>query len=171
VREYLLSRGLAEGDLYPLKAPAGLDINARRGDEIALSIMAEIVQKRRTAGAMDLSHFEEVVRAEEVTIDPVCGMEVDVASATFHHRHEGRDYYFCCAGCQSNFASDPDRYLSQGTPSGLAIDPVCQMSVEVVGARHMSEYDGALFYFCCAGCKHAFDKDPESYAQEASARR
>jgi xanthine dehydrogenase accessory factor len=44
VRDYLRGQGLTDTDLLPLKAPAGLDIQARRGDEIALSIMAEIVQ-------------------------------------------------------------------------------------------------------------------------------
>ncbi|MCB0195949.1 MAG: XdhC family protein, partial [Anaerolineae bacterium] len=49
VIDYLKGQGLSTEELAKLKYPAGLDIHARRGDEIALSIMAEIVQKRRTA--------------------------------------------------------------------------------------------------------------------------
>lgn len=41
--------GLSETALNRLEAPAGLDIGARRGDEIALSIMAEVIQARRGA--------------------------------------------------------------------------------------------------------------------------
>ncbi len=45
----LRSRGFEDEEMTRLKVPAGLDIQARRGDEIALSIMAEIVQVRRRA--------------------------------------------------------------------------------------------------------------------------
>ncbi|MGH3089843.1 MAG: XdhC family protein [Rubrobacteraceae bacterium] len=38
-----------------------------------------------------------------------------------------------------------------------ATDPICGMSVEVATARHTSEHDGETYYFCCAGCKRAFD--------------
>ncbi|MEM8997805.1 MAG: XdhC family protein, partial [Acidobacteriota bacterium] len=48
VRSYLKLRGLRAADLDArLEAPAGLDLGARRGEEIALSILAEIVQRRR----------------------------------------------------------------------------------------------------------------------------
>ncbi|HUM68343.1 MAG TPA: XdhC family protein, partial [Chloroflexota bacterium] len=53
VRDYLRMQGLSETEMLPLKAPAGLDIQARRGDEIALSIMAEVVQRRRSAELLD----------------------------------------------------------------------------------------------------------------------
>jgi xanthine dehydrogenase accessory factor len=41
-----------------------------------------------------------------------------------------------------------------------ALDPVCGMSVEVVGARHRLERDGRSWYFCSAGCMAAFEADP-----------
>ena len=47
VRQSLADAGVSEDALARFKAPAGLDIGARRGDEIALSIMAEVVQHRR----------------------------------------------------------------------------------------------------------------------------
>jgi YHS domain-containing protein len=43
-------------------------------------------------------------------IDPVCGMTVEPATAP-SHEHRGQTYYFCCEGCRSSFAADPDRYL------------------------------------------------------------
>jgi P-type Cu+ transporter len=46
-------------------------------------------------------------------IDPVCGMTVDPATAVHHHSHDGRDYYFCSAGCQKRFSADPARYLNK----------------------------------------------------------
>jgi YHS domain-containing protein len=48
-----------------------------------------------------------------------------------------------------------------------AKDPVCGMSVNVSTAKYKSEHSGTTIYFCCAGCKQAFDKEPEKYALSA----
>ena len=46
-------------------------------------------------------------------LDPVCGMEVDPASAAASLEHGGRTYYFCSAGCAENFQAAPPKYLAQ----------------------------------------------------------
>ena len=43
-------------------------------------------------------------------------------------------------------------------------DPVCGMMVDERKAGLKSEHDGKSFYFCSAGCKSEFDKDPHKYA-------
>jgi Cu+-exporting ATPase len=54
-----------------------------------------------------------VAAAIDVTaIDPVCGMQVDIATAKHAAHHEGKDHYFCCGGCQAKFEADPQRYLA-----------------------------------------------------------
>ncbi|MDJ0753400.1 MAG: XdhC family protein [Ardenticatenaceae bacterium] len=123
VREYLKFVGLGEADLLAFKAPAGLDIQARRGDEIALSIMAEIVQVRRNAELLDLALLknepalpeitaaESAVQSTGTTICLPCGMELEIATAKFSHEHEGETYYFCCPACRRLFANEPDDYL------------------------------------------------------------
>jgi P-type Cu+ transporter len=50
-----------------------------------------------------------------------------------------------------------------------ARDPICGMSVDTTVAKHRTDYDGKTFYFCCAGCKAAFDAEPARYAQATSA--
>ena len=45
------------------------------------------------------------------TRDPVCGMNVDPATAKHHVQHAGADYYFCSAGCRAKFEAQPQRYL------------------------------------------------------------
>src|SRR5271169_985992 len=45
-----------------------------------------------------------------------------------------------------------------------ARDPICGMAVDVNNAKYKSELQGVSFYFCCAGCKQTFDKQPERYA-------
>jgi xanthine dehydrogenase accessory factor len=44
-----------------------------------------------------------------------------------------------------------------------AIDPVCGMTVTIADARHQTEYDGKIWYFCCGGCKARFEADPLPY--------
>src|SRR5215211_6265028 len=50
-----------------------------------------------------------------------------------------------------------------------AVDPVCGMTVEVAGARHVAGYSGRDYYFCCPGCKRKFEAEPEKYASPISA--
>lgn len=45
-----------------------------------------------------------------------------------------------------------------------AIDPVCGMTVEVAGARFVSEQASGPVYFCCPACKKLFEDDPAAYA-------
>jgi xanthine dehydrogenase accessory factor len=45
----------------------------------------------------------------------------------------------------------------------IAIDPVCEMEVDVARAKFVSEYDGSTYYFCAAGCQRAFEADPSVF--------
>jgi P-type Cu+ transporter len=45
--------------------------------------------------------------------DPVCGMNVNPATAKHHLEHAGKSVYFCCAPCAEKFKADPDKYLSE----------------------------------------------------------
>ena len=46
-----------------------------------------------------------------------------------------------------------------------AIDPVCDMTVDIETAQYTSDYEGTLYYFCGAGCKRAFDKNPTEFVK------
>jgi xanthine dehydrogenase accessory factor len=118
VRENLAQQGLAAEPLRRFKSPAGLDIQARRGDEIALSIMAEIVQHRRNLAELDWleTPAAEAQPAAEpppaVAIDPICGMSVTIAGAKHTYDYAGTTYYFCCPGCKTTFRKSPEQYLA-----------------------------------------------------------
>lgn len=132
VLESLAQYGLDEAASARVRFPAGLDIQARRGDEIAVSILAEIVQTRRTLGAVewegaasgaeasgaDAGAETEAGMATEpapepaTAVDPVCHMTVEVEGALHTFAHEGKVYYFCCGGCRTRFAEDPEPYLT-----------------------------------------------------------
>jgi len=46
------------------------------------------------------------------TVDPVCGMAVDPATAAGKAGHEGNTYYFCSQHCLHSFRKEPEKFLS-----------------------------------------------------------
>jgi len=120
VHEYLAQQGFSAEQLARFKSPAGLDIQARRGDEIALSIMAEIVQRRRNSAELAwLPAPEATIQPEAapvplVAIDPICGMSVTIAGAKHTYEYQGTTYYFCCPGCKTTFRKAPEQYVGVG---------------------------------------------------------
>ena len=51
-------------------------------------------------------------KAQEQEKDPVCGMDVNPATARFKTVHNGKEYFFCSAGCQAKFQANPEKILS-----------------------------------------------------------
>lgn len=45
----------------------------------------------------------------------------------------------------------------------MAKDPVCGMQVDVDSARHITQHEGTIYYFCAPGCKKAFETDPKKF--------
>ena len=99
-----------------------------------------------------------------------------------HRARDGQQYWFCSDHCQHRFTADPARYLttvagSTSEPTGTlnridsqtGVDPVCGMTVDVDGAEHTADHHGTRYYFCGAGCRAAFLKDPEPYFTQAPA--
>jgi xanthine dehydrogenase accessory factor len=96
VLEELRGRGrVSEAEVSRVRTPAGLAIGARTPEEIALSILAEIVSVRR-------AHSDAVATAT----DPVCGMEVIAAEPTLHAERDGVTVWFCGEGCKRAFEAD-----------------------------------------------------------------
>ena len=52
----------------------------------------------------------------QLVTDPVCGMQIDPATAAGTSVHRGETIYFCNPHCKARFDADPDRYL-QGVPA------------------------------------------------------
>ncbi|HEX5715003.1 MAG TPA: XdhC family protein [Thermoanaerobaculia bacterium] len=105
MRETLLAQGVPAEALDAIRCPAGLKIGARAPEEIALSILAEIIEQRR---AEKPAEVEEP--APLSARDPICGMTVEIATARHTAEHAGRTWYFCCGGCRSRFLAEPERY-------------------------------------------------------------
>ena len=49
--------------------------------------------------------------------DPVCGMEVDPATADGQSTYKGKTYYFCSEVCKQKFDANPGWYVIEGDGS------------------------------------------------------
>src|SRR6187455_787174 len=126
VREWLREETtVGDERIAALRAPAGMDIGAETAEEIALSILAELVKVRRgradfvaspgpatVAGALPETISLEPVVDDIVLLDPVCGMTVERAHARHLAEHDGVVYAFCSIGCRTRFIREPAAYLS-----------------------------------------------------------
>jgi len=119
VRAWLASAG-APG-LDRLRHPAGLDLGGRSAPEVALSILAELVQRGASSApepaglpaATPSGRGLQVAPAGDLTaVDPVCHMDVRVAGARHTAEVGGVTYYFCCGGCRTRFVANPGQYLA-----------------------------------------------------------
>src|SRR5215469_7032058 len=113
VLEYLCEAGVPTDRVSQIRAPAGLDIHAASPEEIAVSVLAEIIQVRglRTRATSEAKRTNLPVLKQEAK-DPVCGMVVDAVSTKYKSEHNGSNIYFCCAACKQTFDRQPEKYLA-----------------------------------------------------------
>ena len=125
LRDTMLDRGVSAHALDAIQSPAGLDLGGRQPEEVALSILAEIVQRKHAARAsadraasapalppaVALVPPPPVPAAALTAIDPVCHMTVTIATARHVGSWDGRTWYFCNPRCKDKFLADPARFL------------------------------------------------------------
>ena len=132
---YLADRGVPQDELDRVRVPAGLDLGRTTHQEIAVAILAELVQLR-ASGAL----ARPVATAQASFADPVCGMTVTVTAAS----------------------RSPDGGDSQGGPGGWSPPGQGHSRPPGLTLRH----DCVDYYFCCSGCRQAFEQDPDAYTRK-----
>jgi xanthine dehydrogenase accessory factor len=141
VRAWLRDEGVPEERVAALRAPAGLDLGAVTPEEIAVSILAELVQVRRGRAPFVAAPGPATLAGAEPTT-----AAVPAATGATH-----------AAGA------------SRADPAGeiVLLDPVCGMTVERDAARHLAEHGGVVYAFCSVGCRSRFVRDPGAYVAQA----
>jgi xanthine dehydrogenase accessory factor len=107
----LKNRGVPEDFCSMLSAPAGLDLGAVDPAEIAVTILAEIIEcrrKKQTFAPVTLPVTENKTRRE--VIDPICHMVVDLNTTLHKAEYQGKEYGFCCPHCRQEFLKHPEKY-------------------------------------------------------------
>jgi xanthine dehydrogenase accessory factor len=133
VREFLADSGVTAERLAALRAPCGLDIGAESPAEIAVSILAELVEVRRGRAAFVAAPGPATIAGEPVDapggslvapsgddivlLDPVCHMTVDREEARHLAEHGGIVYAFCSLGCRTRFVKDPAAFVGASETS------------------------------------------------------
>ena len=117
VLDYLVDRRFTEEQIAKIHVPAGLDLGHTSHREVAIAILAQLVQLRAT-GAFDLNERREqatLLPTIEVVdvIDLVCGMTVRAEKSNRPFEFEGTTYYFCAPGCRATFEKDPSSFINQ----------------------------------------------------------
>ncbi|MFZ9988126.1 MAG: XdhC family protein [Candidatus Nanopelagicales bacterium] len=97
----LAALDLTDEEKAGIRTPAGMDIGARTAEEVALSILAEIIAQRTAEPrAMTSTPIDTAV-------DPVCHMDVAMIPTSLHADIDGQTWWFCCQGCLDRFTADP----------------------------------------------------------------
>tara|TARA_B100000214_G_C23960516_1_gene625000 strand:- start:1040 stop:1987 length:948 start_codon:yes stop_codon:yes gene_type:complete len=107
IMKQLEKNGLNKEEISKVKFPAGVDINAKTPEEIAISILAELINDRNSED----NHEAVILEVNDSEIDPICKMNVDPKNAADSYKFDGNMYYFCCSGCKEKFALEPLVYI------------------------------------------------------------
>jgi xanthine dehydrogenase accessory factor len=100
VLDALRDDGVSEELLERIDTPAGLDIGARSPAEIALSILASIIEVRRRSSTVPRSW---AAAPPATAVDPICGMSVLIDPSALSIERDGETYYFCGEHCRQAF--------------------------------------------------------------------
>jgi len=105
----LLEKGIPHSSFKHLQTPAGLDIGAKLPEEVAISILAQIIQTFRNA---EKSTEDISINNEAYYMNPVCNLPIHKSSAKYVIEHNEKSVYFCCDGCKNKFELEPETYLA-----------------------------------------------------------
>jgi len=165
--EELRSAGVPEDQLARIECPAGLDINAKKPPEVALSIIARLIERRYSKEYSPPLRAPRDQEAPTFAVDPICGMTVTAEPSALHLEHDGETIYFCAPGCKKTYEREHMAATADAAPATpaskaaakptTAVDPICGMTVLAAPDTPHVESDGETVYFCCDGCKTKFE--------------
>jgi xanthine dehydrogenase accessory factor len=148
---YLTDRGVPQDQLDRVRVPAGLDLGRTSHREIAVAILAELVQLRASGGlvaAPAVGSGAGAVPGEEGRAEGVSPPSRGLTGA-------------------GGSGGSPPGEQSGGSPPRESRDLVCGMTVTADASGYPLEHGGVTYYFCCAGCRRSFQENPAAYLKES----
>jgi len=112
---FLADRGVPAERIAGVRVPIGLDLGHTTHREIAVAILAELVQLRASGAFASRPTLLPLAEPAQV-IDLVCGMTVAAVPANRPYAYQGTTYYFCAMGCRAAFEKDPESFIHQEVP-------------------------------------------------------
>lgn len=108
----LRHQGITNDQLKTIKTPAGLDINAKLAEEVAISILAQVIEDFRKVPKekQEIPVEQVILNNDDFYMNPVCGIPVQKSTAKHVIDYKSEKYYFCCDGCKVSFEKEPARY-------------------------------------------------------------
>jgi xanthine dehydrogenase accessory factor len=113
VLTFLRDQGVAPERLSQVRVPIGLDLGHTSHREIAVAILAELVQLRASGALKPAARRLLPLVQPADSIDLVCGMTVAAIPANRPLEYQGTTYYFCAPGCRAAFQKDPAAFIQQ----------------------------------------------------------
>ena len=158
--EELREAGVPDEQLERIDCPAGLDIGAQTPPEVALTILARLIETRYGGSYTPPLRAPGTEAAPSFAVDPICGMTVTMAPETPHLEHDGETIWFCREACKTEYAAG----LSGDAPAkpataATAVDPICGMTVLATPDTPHLQHDGETVYFCCDGCRTKYQQE------------
>lgn len=156
VLDFLRGNGVSEESLKRIHAPAGLDLGRITHEEMALAVIAEMIKVKAEIG------------------NPGGGSSAPKGHAPEHEAGRAPAVSDSKSAPVKNItpvaAADKTATLPVPATNGSAspepeeaLDPVCDMTVTVKGARYKAEFEGKFYYFCCPACRKLFQANPQEY--------
>lgn len=105
----LRKMGITFDQLSKIKSPAGIDINAKTPEEVAISILAEIIEDFRAEKKEKKP--EAIALGDDYYLNPVCNIPIQKSTAKHVLEYNNEKVYFCCDGCKVSFEKAPENYM------------------------------------------------------------
>jgi xanthine dehydrogenase accessory factor len=164
--EELRADGVADDQLARVEYPAGIDIGAKSPPEVALTILARLIETRYGGAYTPPLRSPSAEAQPSFAVDPICGMTVTMAPDTPHLEHDGETLWFCREACKTEYEAqltgegegEPAAKARSAAPA-TAVDPICGMTVLATPDTPHLEHDGDTVYFCCDGCRTKYQQE------------
>ena len=140
-------------------------IVATQGHFDEQTLQRALVSEARSVGLVAsekrASSVVEWLRGEGVSDEAIARLRAPVGIDLGHTEHDG---------IAVSILAELVRIEAEAHPSApdidapeQAVDPVCEMVVDVASARWTFDHEGTTYYFCAPGCQKAFSNDPAAF--------